>query len=185
MPPVLLLVRTESADAVGGWLDIRGCRRSWTSYGLNLVTDFCWKKSLMMFVALLSELRAESLSRQRSPALIQFILIGQPYELTEGGGHDFSLLPRRLHWSSDSEQLSDLQTEAALLGLSQLLQFSDGTRCFYGDRSLLLPGTCVDSAISRMSLTYSLAKAEKIGSSPHNIEAGSSAGSIVFGCMSW
>jgi len=73
IPPVLLFVRTESADAVGGWLDIRGCRRSWTSYGLNRVTDFCWKKSLMMFVALLSELRAESLSRERSLALIQFI----------------------------------------------------------------------------------------------------------------
>lgn len=49
----------------------------------------------------------------------------RPSALTEGGGHDFSLLPRRLHRSSDSEQLSDLQVAAALLGPAQFLQFSD------------------------------------------------------------
>jgi len=46
-------------------------------------------------------------------------------KLTEGGAHDFSLLPRRLHWPSDSNQLSDLQAAELLLGLSQLLQLSD------------------------------------------------------------
>lgn len=50
---------------------------------------------------------------------------GRPSALTVGGGHDFSLLSRRLHRSSDSEQLSNLQAAATLLGLSQFLQLSD------------------------------------------------------------
>lgn len=48
----------------------------------------------------------------------------QPSPLTVGGSLNFPLLPRRLHWSSDSEQLSDLQAAAFLLGLSQFLQLS-------------------------------------------------------------
>lgn len=48
-----------------------------------------------------------------------------PPPLTVGGGHDFSLLPRRLHRPSDPEQLPNLQAAAAVLGLSQLLQLSD------------------------------------------------------------
>lgn len=52
-------------------------------------------------------------------------------------------------------------------------------------KSLTVPGTCVDSVITRMSLTYSLAKAEKTGSSPHSMDGGSSAGSIAARCMSW
>lgn len=47
-----------------------------------------------------------------------------------------------------------------------------------------LPGTCVDSTISKMSLTYNLANAEKIGSSPHNIEGGSSSGAVALACIS-
>lgn len=46
---------------------------------------------------------------------------GERRPLTEGGGHDFSLLPRRLHRPPHPEQLSDLQAAAAPLGLSQLL----------------------------------------------------------------
>lgn len=49
---------------------------------------------------------------------------------------------------------------------------------------VILPGTCVDSAISKMSLMYNLAKAENTGSKPHNNGGGSSAGSIVFVAIS-
>lgn len=46
----------------------------------------------------------------------------KPSPLTVAGGLDFPLLPRRLHRSPDSEQLSDLQAAARPLGSSQLLQ---------------------------------------------------------------
>lgn len=46
--------------------------------------------------------------------------------LTVGGGHDFSLLPRRFHRSSHSEQLADLQPAVLLVGFSEFLQLSGG-----------------------------------------------------------
>lgn len=54
----------------------------------------------------------------------------------------------------------------------------------YTKVDVILPGTCVDSAISKMSLMYNLAKAENTGSKPHNNGGGSSAGSIVFVAIS-
>lgn len=64
---------------------------------------------------------------------------GQPPALTEGGGHNFSLLPRRLHRSSDSEQLSNLQVAAAVLSLSQLLQLSDWVEASLSPSTVLSP----------------------------------------------
>lgn len=52
---------TGSAEAAWGCLEIRGSRRSRTSYVLNLDTDFCLMKSLMRFVALMRGLSADSL----------------------------------------------------------------------------------------------------------------------------
>lgn len=46
--------------------------------------------------------------------------------------------------------------------------------------SKILPGACVDSAISKMSLMYNLAQAENTGSKPHDNNGGSSALSSLF-----
>lgn len=64
---------------------------------------------------------------------------GHPSALTVGAGHDFSLLSRRLHRSSDSDQLSDLQAAATLLGLSQLLQLSDWVEASLSPITVLSP----------------------------------------------
>lgn len=63
----------------------------------------------------------------------------RPSALTVGGGHDLSLLPRRLHLSSDSEQLSNLQAAAALLSLSQLLQLSEWVKAFLNPSTVIPP----------------------------------------------
>lgn len=63
----------------------------------------------------------------------------QSSPLTEGGGHDLPLLPWCLHRASDSEQLSDLQAAAALLGLSQLHQFSNWVKASMSPVTLFSP----------------------------------------------
>lgn len=54
-----------------------------------------------------------------------YVVVEVKRTLTVGSSHDFSLLPRRLDGSPNAEQLSDLQSAAILLGLSEFFKLGD------------------------------------------------------------